>query len=106
MEGLSKNNGGGPAGSATHAVGQQPEGVLVVNARDQRVVQWLCEQVGKEAVEEASKDLGGRHTYPSNIAKLLGLKPPENLQFTERDVARDHLSKAKAILRRTKGAPE
>lgn len=90
---------GSPAGQPTDAVGQQPEGVLVASARDQRVLDWLVAQVGCEAVAAACHDLAGRRRpYVSNLAKALGLTPPADLALTPPDVAREHLAKIRALL--------
>ena len=69
-----------PAGRATDAAGQQPEGVLVLNARDERAIAWLIQQVGFEVVREACGRVAGRRRlYPSNLAKVLGLAIPESV---------------------------
>lgn len=44
---------GSPAGRPSGAVGQQPDGSLVLNARDEHTMSWLSEQAGFEAVQEA-----------------------------------------------------
>lgn len=90
---------GSPAGLPTDAVGQQPEGVLVLSPRDHRVLDWLVAQVGCEAVAAACDDLvGRRRPYVSNIAKALGLTPPADLAFTPPDVVREHIAKIRALL--------
>ncbi len=54
--------------------------VVVETKRDQRVPDWLLEQVGHESVAEGcSKLAGARRACPSNIAKALGLVPPKRL---------------------------
>ncbi|MGB7990797.1 MAG: cryptic plasmid protein A [Candidatus Methylophosphatis roskildensis] len=54
--------------------------VIVESERDRRTLAWLIEQVGQNAVERACANLGGkRKPYPSNLAKILGLVPPESL---------------------------
>ena len=88
-----------PAGVATDAGGQQPEGVLVTSERDRRVLDWLVCQVGREAVKEACYRLtGNRRAYVSNVAKALGLTPPTDLVLTPRDVARQNIAKCKAVI--------
>jgi hypothetical protein len=95
---------GSTAGLPTDAVGQQPEGVLVTSERDQRVLDWLVSQVGRDAVEAACGDLPGRRRpYVSNVAKSLGLTPPSNLAFAAPDVARLNLSELRVLLRRKAG---
>jgi len=95
---------GSPAGLPTDAGGQQPGGVLVISERDQRVLDWLVSEVGRDAVEEASNHLSGRRRpYVSNIAKALGLTPPANLTLTPPNVARQHLTQIRTLLRRKSG---
>ncbi len=92
---------GSPAGLPTDAGGQQPGGVLVISERDQRVLDWLVSQVGHDAVEAACSVLPGRRRkYVSNVAKALGLTPPSDLALAPPDVARQHLSEFRAVLRR------
>lgn len=94
--------GGSPAGLPTDAEGQQPVGVLVTSDRDQRVLDWLISQVGSDAVMAACERISGRRRpYVSNVAKVLGLNPPPSLVLAPHDVARQHLSKFRALLRRT-----
>lgn len=83
---------GSPAGLPTDAVGQQPEGVLVLNDRDERAVAWLIGEVGVAAVEEACGQLAGRRRlYPSNLAKVLGLSIPETVINAPSEVALGHI---------------
>lgn len=71
---------GRPAGRTTDAGGQQPEGVLVLNSRDERALAWLIEEVGLEAVQVACSRLAGRRRlYATNLAKVLGLRIPESV---------------------------
>jgi len=92
---------GGPAGLPTDAGGQQPGGVLVTSERDQRVLDWLVSQVGSDAVEAACSLVPGRRRpYVSNVAKALGLTPPSDFALAPPDVARQHLSEFRALLRR------
>lgn len=54
--------------------------IILESERDRRTFDWLVEQVGEEAVERACKQLAGkRKPYASNLAKALGLIPPESL---------------------------
>ena len=90
---------GGPAGPQTHAEGQQPVGVLVETARDQRVLDWLIEQAGIASIETVVNALAGRRRpYVSNVAKELGLTPPTDLVFPPPNEAQRHLAHCKAIL--------
>lgn len=91
---------GCPAGQPTHAEGQQPAGVLVETARDQRVLDWLIEQVGPDAVTVAANSLAGhRRPYVSNVAKALGLTPPSDLVLSPPRLVQSYLTKCKSILR-------
>ena len=62
----------------------QPElkimNVILETERDRRTFAWLVQQVGEPALERACATLPGRRKcYPSNLAKCLGLVPPESL---------------------------
>lgn len=73
--------------------------VVVESNRDQRVLDWLVEQVGHEGVAEAcSKLAGARRAYPSNIAKALGLVPPQRLAVASRVDAKVHLEEIARLL--------
>lgn len=88
---------GRPAGLPTHAEGQQPEGVLVLNARDERAIAWLIDQTGYESVEEACGRLAGRRRpYPSNLAKVLGLTLPESVALCPTDAALKRICELRA----------
>ena len=89
--------GGRPAGRPTHAEGQQPEGVVVLNERDERVVAWLIDRVGLHAVEDACTRLAGkRRAYPSNLARVLGITLPESVSLTPSDSARAKIAALRA----------
>lgn len=92
MTGEQEPLGGSPAGRPTDAVGQQPEGVLALNARDERAIAWMIEQVGFEAVQEACGRLAGqRRRYPTNLAKVLGLTIPNSVVSTPASVALERI---------------
>jgi hypothetical protein len=66
--------------------------VIIESKRDQRILDWLISQVGEAAVMGACDRLSGqRRTYPSNLAKALGLVPPKELAPAAKDDARRHL---------------
>lgn len=66
--------------------------VVVESKRDQRLRDWLVEQVGHEGIVEACAKLAGaRRTYPSNVAKVFGLVPPQRLAVAARADASAHL---------------
>jgi len=83
---------GSPAGRPSDTRGQQPEGVLVLNARDERAIAWLIDQAGFDAVQQAcGKIAGNRKLYPTNLAKALGLSIPHSVIVTPSSVARERI---------------
>lgn len=73
--------------------------VIVESERDRRTLDWLISQVGVNAVEEACSQLvGERKPYVSNIAKVLGLAPPESVGRPSREEARARLAAIKETL--------
>lgn len=83
---------GSPAGRPNDALGQQPVGVIVLNARDERAIAWLIDQVGFDAVQQAcGKMAGNRRFYPTNLAKVLGLSIPQSVILTPSSEAREHI---------------
>lgn len=90
---------GSPAGRPSDARGQRPEGVIVLNARDERALAWLIEQAGFEAVQQACERIAGRRKlYPTNLAKMLGLVIPQSVINTPVSVARERIRELRAIL--------
>ena len=90
---------GSPAGRPSDARGQWPEGVIVLNARDERAISWLIEQAGFEAVQQACENIAGhRKLYPTNLAKILGLVIPKSVINTPASVARERICELRAIL--------
>jgi hypothetical protein len=76
------------------------DGVIVNSERDRRTLDYLIATCGRGAVEQACANLAGqRKTYVSNIARLLGIKVPEDVVITPRDEAKEHLSRLKAMLK-------
>jgi hypothetical protein len=74
---------GSPAGRLSDTRGQQPEGVLVLNGRDERAVAWLINQACFDAVQQACEKIAGnRKLYPTNLAKILGLSIPHSVIVT------------------------
>lgn len=73
--------------------------VIVESKRDQRVLEWLVEQVGHESVARACSEIvGSRRAYPSNIAKVLGLVPPKQLAVAARADVSVHLETIARLL--------
>lgn len=103
MEGFLKNQEnplrGSPAGRPSDTRGQQPEGVLVLNARDERAISWLIDQAGLDAVQQAcGRIAGNRKLYPSNLAKILGLSIPQSVINTPVSLARERIRELRALL--------
>lgn len=74
--------------------------VVVNSERDRRTLEWLIAQAGEKAVEEACLELAGqRKPYVSNLAKVLGLNPPEGLLATPRSEAKSRLEAIKKLLK-------
>lgn len=77
---------------------------ILNSERDRRTYEWLVTQVGQEAVNAAMvRLLGRRKPYVSNIAKILGLTPPESVRRTSSEEARARLSEIKAMLAASRG---
>lgn len=75
--------------------------MIVQNERDERTAAWLIEQYGTEAIERAEQQLAGeRKPYPSNIAKILDARLPENLKCTSRETARKNIEAIMKILKK------
>lgn len=73
--------------------------IILESERDRRTLAWLIEQVGEEAVERACKQLAGkRKPYPSNLAKILGLIPPESLTCPTPEQVQQHLNQLRRRL--------
>lgn len=90
---------GSPAGRPSDTRGLQPEGVLVLNARDERAISWLIEQVGFESVQQACRKLAGsRKPYPTNLARVLGLSIPQSVIETPVSIARERIRELRALL--------
>jgi hypothetical protein len=93
---------GSPAGRPSDTRGQQPEGVLVLNARDERAIAWLIDQAGFDAVQQAcGKIAGNRKFYPTNLAKALGLSIPQSVIVAPCSVARERIRDLLTLLSST-----
>jgi hypothetical protein len=74
-------------------------GVIVANERDRRTLAWLRDQVGDEAIRGAVDQLAGnRRPYLSNVAKVLGVALPRDLEVVDRETARARLAALRAQL--------
>jgi hypothetical protein len=73
--------------------------VILESQRDHRTLAWLIEQVGESELERACASLAGdRKAYPSNLAKVLGLVPPEGLCRPSRAEVRVRLDQIRKLL--------
>lgn len=73
--------------------------ILIESERDQRTYDWLLSQVGETALQAACLALAGdRRLYVSNLAKVLGLRPPADLAIAPREVAIMHLERMRKLL--------
>lgn len=90
---------GAPAGA--QVAPEVVAGVLVASERDRRVVAWLVGQVGAQAVAEAAgRQIGSRRPYPSNVARVLGLRVPAEIERqAAREVGREALADLRGRLR-------
>lgn len=89
MNNAEKSSRGSPAGRPSDTRGQQPEGVLMLNERDEREVAWLIDQAGFDAVQQACEKIAGnRKLYQTNLAKILGLSIPQSIIVTPVSEAR------------------
>lgn len=71
----------------------------MLSARDQRAIDWLIEQAGLDAVQQACEMIAGnRKLYPSNLAKILGLSIPQSVIDTPHSIARDRIRELLALL--------
>ena len=74
--------------------------IIINSERDRRTLQWLIAQVGDEAVKDACLQLAGeRKPYVSNVAKLLGLVPPDSVEQPSNTEARARLVALKALIK-------
>lgn len=79
------------------------ENVIIVSDRDKETYHYLVRQRGKDAVELATNYLAGkRKPYVSNIAKLMKVSIPTQLQREDQAVSTDqallYLEQMKKIL--------
>lgn len=75
--------------------------VVVLNDRDRRTLAWLRIEVGDQAVADAVASLsGGQKPYLTNLCRILGKKPPDNLKSTGSEQAKQHLAGLHAMLDR------
>ena len=90
-----------PFGGSNDRIAREPTAMNVIleSERDHRTLAWLIEQAGEGAVERACASLAGnRKTYPSNLAKVLGLVLPESLSRPSRIQVQAHLVQIRKLL--------
>ena len=76
--------------------------VILETERDRRTLAWLIQQVGEPALERACATLAGRRKcYPSNLAKCLGLVPPESLARPSPEQVQAYLKDIRGLLKHT-----
>ena len=79
--------------------------VILETERDRRTLAWLVQQVGEPALERACSRLAGRRKcYPSNLAKCLGLVPPESLARPSPEQVQAYLKDIRGLLKRPSSA--
>ena len=76
--------------------------IIVENERDRRTLQWLIDTVGENAILDAIQRIpGNRRPYVSNVAKVLGVTPPKDLEIADRETARRYLEAIRKQLERS-----
>lgn len=65
--------------------------VELSNRRSMREFDYLVREVGEEELIAARANLGARKAYPDNLARILGVKLPADLQFTPAAEAREKI---------------
>ena len=76
--------------------------IIVENERDRRTLQWLIDTVGQDAILDAIQRIhGNRRPYVSNVAKVLGVTPPKDLEIADRETALRHLEAIRKQLERS-----
>ncbi len=80
--------------------------IVIESERDRRVLSWLVEQAGEDAVVSACIQLAGRRrAFPSNVAKVLGLNPPKALALASPESAAAHMAAIAKLLGVANGKP-
>jgi hypothetical protein len=68
------------AGGSPQATGLVPlDWVILSNPRAEREFDFLVQTVGEEKIHDVRALLGARKAYPLNLARVLGVKLPEEL---------------------------
>ena len=74
--------------------------VILETERDRRTLAWLIQQAGEPVLERACASLAGRRKcYPSNLAKCLGLVPPDSLARPSSEQVQAYLNDMRALLK-------
>lgn len=67
-------------------------GLMIESNREERMLGWLLDEFGDEAVTAACQRLAGnRRAYVSNLAKALGSLPPKALATSPAPEALDRI---------------
>lgn len=79
--------------------------VILETERDRRTLAWLVQQVGELELERACASLAGRRKcYPSNLAKCLGLVPPDSLARPSPEQVQAYLKDIRGLLKHPSSA--
>ena len=74
--------------------------IIISNQRDQLAFDYLKKVVGEASINKAVELIAGeRKPYISNVAKILNIKIPDDLQpLGQSEIAKEHLAKIRAML--------
>lgn len=77
--------------------------VELTNPRSEREFDFLVREVGEEKIIEARSLLCGRRAFPLNLARILRVQLPEQLQFLPTVEAKEKIQDLRRRLRRAGG---
>jgi len=79
-----------------------PTGVVLENDLDRRVLAWLLETAGEQAVRRAVAQCPpGAIPWPSVVCRVLDVAPPPEVKSAPKDRARHYLQAIKQILKKS-----
>lgn len=68
--------------------------IIIENERDERIYDWLLKTVNEEEINNAISSIqGNQKPYLTNILKKLGLKAPNSITQTPKEIARQNLNR-------------
>jgi hypothetical protein len=80
--------------------------IVMESERDSRVLGWLVERAGEDAVASGCFQLAGRRrAFPRNVAKVLGLSQPKVLALASPESAAAHMAAIAKLLGVPSGHP-